>query len=301
MQTSPELESGDENQERIVVGAVVGVVIALVIGLVAQQKGYLDDWLGGSAKFTKAAAPVLAWVHKEAAGDPQRILVSGFVPDEKTGDAILAELKKEFPGSEFKSAVRVDADKSPADKKKKKKGDSVLRISFAADSPNEMWPRARFGEVKRLELVWKDQLVTARGAIYGHRTELEAAFNALSKEHKGAIQFRDAQRPNIPVEKLQNDVSMALAGRTMTFDAAGAIDAKDANGAAIVAAVAPLLRDLTGLEVWISAGADDRVAAQRQAESVKTALAAAGADAGGLRAVPALKSNPLMFIVREKD
>jgi predicted esterase len=65
--------------------------------------------------------------------------------------------------------------------------------------------------------------------------------------------------------------------------------------------LAPLLKDLRGLEVLLSAGADDRATALKQAEAIKAALVARGADANGLRPVPAPRNNPLALIVREKE
>jgi hypothetical protein len=81
----------------------------------------------------------------------------------------------------------------------------------------------------------------------------------------------------------------------------GVIDDKNPENQGIIQALAPLLTDLTGLEIILSAGAADRLVAMKQAEAIKNALVAAGADANGLRAVPAPKNNALSLIVRERE
>ena len=69
----------------------------------------------------------------------------------------------------------------------------------------------------------------------------------------------------------------------------------------MVSALAPLLQDLTGLEVILSAGHASREVAMKQAEAIKAALVAAGADGNGLRPVPAPKNNAFSLIVRERE
>lgn len=296
MQTAlPNLED-DETQESAVVGAVVVFALAVGLGFAAWSSGAF----GGGADVVKAAAPLVSFLHAQSGGDPQRILMSGFVASEAEGKALQASLQKAFPKSEIKNAVRIDTPK-PGVKKKPKS--STVRISFAADAVNEAWPRARFGDVKRLEMVWKEEKLTVRGALFSPEahTALEKAFNALKKDNQGAIQLRDVQRPAVPAAELQQQLSVAVGGRVIVFDKDGNIDVKDAASKAVVDAVVPLLKDLRGLDVWISAGHEDRTVAVKQAETIKAALIAAGADAAGLRAVPAAKNNALSLIVRERE
>jgi hypothetical protein len=296
MEAVPLHHDDDERQESAVVGVVVVFAVAVGLGCAAWQQG----WLGGGNDVVKTSAPVMAFVHKEAGGDPERILMSGFVLDEAEGKGIEASLKRAFPGSEIKNAVRIDTPR-PGVKKSTRK--STVRLSFAADAVNEAWPRARFGEVKRLELVWKDEKVTVRGAVFAAETRaaLEKAFGQLPKDHQGVLQLRNVQRPAVPAAQLQQEISTTVAGRALAFDGEGKVDLADAATASIVGAVAPLLKDLRGLDVWVSAGADDRAAALKQAEAVKAALVAAGADGNGLRPVPAAKNNPFSLIVRERE
>ena len=130
---------------------------------------------------------------------------------------------------------------------------------------------------------------------------LETSFNAIAEESRGAIQLRDVIRPAVPASELQTSLLSTLAGRAATFNVDGTIKADDAVSTALVTELAPLLKDLRGIEVLVSAGNVDRALAVKQAEAVKTALVAAGADASGLRPVPAPQNNPLAFIVREKE
>ncbi|MBM4282010.1 MAG: hypothetical protein FJ137_15045 [Deltaproteobacteria bacterium] len=306
----------DERTEKVVVGAAVALALVVGLGFAAQRAGWLDGlWGGGVGSTLKGIAAV---IHKEAGGDPQRVLLSGSVAEEAAIASFEKEMKRAFPGAELRNAIRVD--KRIKDKKK-----DIVRISFAADAVNEAWPRPRFGEVKRLEVLWKDEKVMLRGAVFSTATKaaLEAAHAALPEPSRGAIQLREVVRAAVPAAKLQDDVSVALAGRSVAFRkpaapepkkrkkgeetpppppaADVALDTDDANTAAVLDAVAPLLKDLRGLEVLLSAGYDDRATALKQAEAIKAALVARGADGTGLRPVPAPKNNPLALIVREKE
>ena len=291
----------DERQETAVVGGAVALALVVGLGFAAYKTGALDRFFGG-ADVVKVAAPVVEFLHKQAGGDPQRILMSGFVVSEAEGKTIEASLHRAFPKSEISNKVRVDAPSKAAGTKPKKKT-STVRVSFAADAVNEAWPRARFGDIKRLEMVWKEEKVTVRGAVFSPEAHaaLEKAFNALNKKNQGAIQLRDVQRPAVPAAELQQNVSVAVGGRAIVFDKDGKVDAKDDASVAVIDAVAPLLQKLDGLDVWISAGAEQRDVSAKQAEAVKAALVAKGADANGLRPVPAAKNNPLSLIVRERE
>lgn len=199
-------DSSDERQESIVVGAAVALALVVGLGFGAAKIGLLDKFFG-DADVTKVAAPVFAWVHTEAGGDPQRVLLSGFVVDEKQSKALEASVKKAFPKSEVKNAVRIDVPK-PGVKKPAKPGTGTVRLSFAADAVNEAWPRARFGQVKRFEVVWKEEQLTVRGALFAPESKagLEKAFGALNKKNQGVLQVRDVVRPAVPVEELQNQI-----------------------------------------------------------------------------------------------
>jgi hypothetical protein len=74
-----------------------------------------------------------------------------------------------------------------------------------------------------------------------------------------------------------------------------------ATTSAALDALAPQLKDLRGIEVLLSVGADDRDTALNQAEAVKAALVERGADASGLRPVPAPKNNAFALKVRERE
>lgn len=303
MNTAPQVPADDETQEKFIVGGAVVLALVVGLGFAAQKQGLLDAFFG-QKDVVKVAAALVAVLHKEAGGDPQRILMSGFVVDEREGKAIEASLKRAFPGSEIKNAVRVDAGKQPNKlpaKKDAKKG--TVRLSFAADAVNEAWPRARFGDIRRLEMVWKEEQLTVRGSIFSSETKsaLEKAFASIAKKNQGVLQLRDVVRPVVPMADLQNQISTVVAGRAIAFDKEGVVDANDAVSKEVLAAVAPLLKNLQGLDVWISAGNEDRAVSLKQAEAVKAALVAGGADALGLRAVPAAKNNPFSLVVREKD
>jgi hypothetical protein len=313
---TPPTVNEDERTEKVVVGAAVALALVVGLGFAAQRAGWLDGLMGGGVGSTLKG--IAAVIHKEAGGDPQRVLLSGSVAEEAAIASFEKEIKRAFPGAELRNAIRVD--KRIKDKKK-----DIVRISFAADAVNEAWPRPRFGEVKRLEVLWKDEKVMLRGAVFSPVTKasLESAHAALPEASRGAIQLREVVRAAVPAAKLQDDVSVALAGRSVAFRkpaapepkkrkkgeetpppppaADVALDAEDANTAAVLDAVAPLLKDLRGLEVLLSAGSDDRATALKQAEAIKAALVARGADATGLRPVPAPKNNPLALIVREKE
>lgn len=300
MQTVANLEDNDdERQEKVVVGSAVALALVVALGFVAHKQGLLDRFFGDDV--IKAAAPIVGFVHAESGGDPEKILVSGFVADAAESKRIESGLQRAFPGSEIKNAVRIDTPR-PGQKKTAKKS-STIRVSFAADAVNEAWPRPRFGDVKRLELVAKEGKLTVRGAVFGAaaKARLEAAFAALATDSQGVLQLRDVQRPAVPADQLQQSVSSAAGGRVFSFDGTGAFVAGDVNNTAILDAVAPQLKDLRGLELWISAGADDRAVSLKQAETIRDGLVSRGADAGGLRPVAAPKNNPLGLIVREKE
>ncbi len=345
----------ESTSENAIVGAAVALALVVGLGFGAFKMGLLDAWFGKDP--LKTAAPVIAAIHSLSGGDPARIQISGYAVDAKEGPAIEASLRKLFPSSEVKNSARAAPEAKPGQKPAAAKS-STIRLSFAADAINEAWPRPRFGDVKRLELVWKDNKFALRGAVFSAdaKQTLDAAFAALPKASQAAAQIREVQRPAVPAADLQQSISVALAGRVIPFapppgakpadvagclrtnqqllkgcaaecaklqghtldlcnvkcverkgghlpdcehpgNALGTIEANDA----VVAALAPLLKDLAGLEVWISAGADDRALAVQQAEAVKAALVAQGADAKGLKAVPAAKNNALSLIVREKE
>ena len=282
----------DSTADHAIVGAAVALALMVGLGFSAHKLGLL-----GSEHPLKAAAPIMAAISTLSDGKPERILISGYVVDAKEGPAIEARLHQLFPNAELKNSART-ADQGAKQKPNGPKT-STVKLSFAADAINEAWPRPRFGDVKRLELVWKDGKFTLRGAVFtpAAKQTLDTAFAGLAKDAQGAAQIREVQRPLMPVADVQQLLSVALGGRTIAFDAAGAVAVDDA----VVASLAPALTDLRGLEVWVSAGADDRALSQKQADAVKIALVAKGADAKGLRAVTAATNNPLSLIVREKE
>lgn len=310
---TPPTVNEDERTEKVVIGAAIALALVVGLGFAAHKAGWLDGLFGGG--FGSNLKGIAQVIHTEAGGgDPQRILLSGSVAEDKAIAAFEKGVKKAFPGAEVRNAIRVD--KRITDTKK-----DIVRISFAADAVNEAWPRPRFGDVKRLELLWKDEKLLVRGAVFKPETRaaLEAAYNALPKNAQGAIQIREVVRSTVPAQQLQNDLSVAVGGRVLAFarpeappkakkkdepppaPADATLDTKDAATAAVLDALAPLLKDLRGLEVLLSAGADDRATALKQAEAIKAALVARGADANGLRPVPAPKNNPFALIVREKE
>ncbi|MDP2339453.1 MAG: hypothetical protein Q8O67_00735 [Deltaproteobacteria bacterium] len=304
--SAPDRRPDDSGGESAIVGGAVALAIVVGLGFGALKLGLLDDLLGGPDPLT-TAAPIVTAIHTLSGGDPERILISGSVVDVKEGPAIEARLRALFPGSELKNATRLLADpkeKPGVKKPPPMKKSSTIRLSFAADAPNEAWPRPRFGDVKRLELLWKDGKITVRGAVFSPtaKATLDKAFAALPKEAQASAQIREVQRPVVPAAELQQTVSVAAGGRTIPFAKGAAADSVEVDlNDPVVAAVAAVLTDLRGLEVWISAGADDRGVSLKQAEAVKAALIAKGADAAGLRPVPAAKNNALSFIVREKE
>jgi hypothetical protein len=309
---TPPTVNEDERTEKVVIGAAVALALVVGLGFAAHRAGWLDGLLGGG--FGSNLKGIAQVIHAEAGGgDPQRILLSGSVAEDKAIAAFEKAVKRAFPGAEVRNAIRVD--KRITDTKK-----DIVRISFAADAINEAWPRPRFGEVKRLELLWKDEKVLVRGAVFKPEAKaaLEAAYKALPTKTQGAIQIREVVRSTVPATQLQNDLSVAIGGRALAFAKAeqpakkkkdeqppppadAALDTNDAATNAVLDALAPLLKDLRGLEVLLSAGADDRATALKQAEAIKAALVARGADANGLRPVPAPKNNPFALIVREKE
>jgi hypothetical protein len=299
--------NADERVEKIILGGAVALALVVGLGLSAWKMGALDGLFGSGP--VSVAAPVLQVVKAQAGGTLPRVLISGTVVDDKAGAALEAALKKALPGTEIKNVLRPDA-------RAKEKKREVIRISVAADAVNEAWPRPRFGDVKRLELLWKDDKLTVRGAVFSPAARLafEAAHAKVAEKHRGAVQLREVLRSKVPAAQLQTDLLTAMAGRAITFVqpdpkakpnalpvVEGVIDTANADNQAIVAALAPLLTDLTGLEIILSAGAADRMVAMKQAEAVKAALVAAGADANGLRPVPAPKNNALSLIVRERE
>lgn len=285
----------DERIEKTVIGGAIALALIVGLGFSAHKVGLLDSFLGSKGP-ARVAAGVFEVIKAEAKGVPEKVLLSGTVATDDDVKSLQAAIAKALPGAEIKNALRADA-------RAKEKKREIVRISLAADAINEAWPRPRFGDVKRLELLWKDDKLTVRGAVFSTTTNaaFQTAFNKIPEAQRGAIQLRDVLRSNVPAAKLQDDVLVALAGRAVVFTAEAAIKADDAAAAAIVASLAPLLTDLTGLEVVLSAGAADRAIAMKQAEAFKAALVAAGADAAGLRPVPAPRNNLLSLIVREKE
>jgi hypothetical protein len=311
---TPPAGQEDERTEQVVVGAAIALALVVGLGFAAERAGWLEGlWGGGIGSTMKGIAAV---IHQQAAGDPQRILLSGSVALEKDIASFEQEIRRVFPGSEVRNAIRVD--KRIKDTKK-----DIVRMSFAADAINEAWPRARFGDVKRLEVLWKDERLMVRGAVFSAEAKaaLESAYNALPEKVRGAVQIREVVRASQDAAQLQNNLSVAVGGRAVAFLAPASpapapsktatavpqgideatIDLSNPVSAAVLDALAPLLTDLRGLEVLLSAGADDRAVALRQAEAIKAALVARGADEKGLRPVPAPKNNPLALIVREKE
>jgi hypothetical protein len=285
----------DERIEKTVIGGAIALALIVGLGFSAHKVGLLDSFLGSKGP-ARVAAGVFEVIKAEAKGVPEKVLLSGTVATDDDVKSLQAAIAKALPGAEIKNALRADA-------RAKEKKREIVRISLAADAINEAWPRPRFGDVKRLELLWKDDKLTVRGAVFSTTTNaaFQTAFNKIPEAQRGAIQLRDVLRSNVPAAKLQDDVLVALAGRAVVFTAEAAIKADDAAAAAMVASLAPLLTDLTGLEVVLSAGAADRAIAMKQAEAFKAALVAAGADAAGLRPVPAPRNNLLSLIVREKE
>jgi hypothetical protein len=285
----------DERIEKTVIGGAIALALIVGLGFSAHKVGLLDSFLGSKGP-ARVAAGVFEVIKAEAKGVPEKVLLSGTVATDDDVKSLQAAIAKALPGAEIKNALRADA-------RAKEKKREIVRISLAADAINEAWPRPRFGDVKRLELLWKDDKLTVRGAVFSTTTNaaFQTAFNKIPEAQRGAIQLRDVLRSNVPAAKLQDDVLVALAGRAVVFTAEAAIKADDAAAAAMVASLAPLLTDLTGLEVVLSAGAADRALAMKQAEAFKAALVAAGADAAGLRPVPAPRNNLLSLIVREKE
>lgn len=297
----------DERVEKIIIGGAVALALVVGLGLSALKMGAVDGVLGSGP--VSVAAPILQVVKAQAGGTLPRVLISGSVADEKAGAELEAALKKALPGTEVKNVLRPD--KRAKDKKRE-----IIRISLAADAVNEAWPRPRFGDVKRLELLWKDDKLTVRGAVFSPaaRVAFEAALAKVAGKNRGAVQLREVLRSKVPAAQLQNDLLVAMANRAVTFvqpnpqarpDALpiveGVIDTANPENQVLIAALAPLLTDLTGLEIILSAGAGDRMVAMKQAEAVKAALVAAGADGNGLRPVPAPKNNALSLIVRERE
>jgi hypothetical protein len=309
---TPPTINEDERTEKVVIGAAIALALVVGLGFAAQRAGWLDGLLGGGlGSQLKGIAQV---IHAEAGGgDPQRIQLAGTVADAKAIRAFEKTVKSAFPGSEVRNAIRVDQRIKDAKK-------DIVRISFASDAENEAWPRPRFGEVKRLEVLWKDEKLLVRGAVFKAETKaaFEAAYGALPEKSRGAIQIREVVRSAVPATQLQNDVSVAIANRVLAFakpeapakakkneppppPAAVTLDTNDATTNAVLDAVAPLLKDLRGIEVLLAVGADDRATALKQAEAVKAALVERGADASGLRPVPAPKNNAFALKVREKE
>ncbi len=286
---------GEERVELVVVGGAIALALIIGLGLVGQKAGMLDG-LFGPPTMVQIAAPVLEVIRTQAGGTLPRAQLSGVVSTADAAAALEKDLAKALPGTEIKNSVRVD--ERAKDTKRE-----VIRISVAADALNEAWPRPRFGDVKRLELLFKEDKLTMRGAVYSAESHaaLDKGFLAIPVENRGASQLRDVVRPAAASAELQTAVSTAVAGRAFSFNPDGTINAADVVNGELAVSVAPLMKDLRGLEVLVSAGHVDRALALTQAESVRGALFAAGADSTGLRPVPAPPNNPLSFIVREKE
>ncbi|HEY1098182.1 MAG TPA: hypothetical protein VGF99_04610 [Myxococcota bacterium] len=288
-------KKSEDRVEQIVVGGAIALALIVGFGLIGQKSGLLDGVFGPPSAVT-VGAPVFAAINQQAGGHVARAQLSGVVASADASLALEKDLGKALPGVEVKNSLRVD------DRAKDTKRE-IVRISVAADALNEAWPRPRFGDVKRLEVLWKDDKLTMRGAVYTPeaKAQLEKGFEALKPENRGAAQLREVVRPAISSAELQSQVSSTLASRQFTFTPEATIKADDPVNAEIAASLAPLLKDLRGLEILLSAGHADRATALKQAEAVKAALVAAGADATGLRPVPAPQNNPISFIVREKE
>ena len=286
---------GEERVEQIVVGGAIALALIVGLGLVGQKAGVLDGMFGPPTIAT-IAAPLFEVITAQAGGSVERALITGDVVDVSTSEAIERDLAKVLPGTEISNKLRVHG--TAKDTKIE-----IVRVSLAADALNEVWPRPRFGDVKRLEMLWKENKVTVRGAVYSAaaRAAFEGAFAKLPAEQRGAMQLRDVVRPTVAVAELQDRLSIAVAGRVFTFLADGTLNPIDPGNAELTSSLAPLLKDLRGLEILVSAGNIDRATAQTQSESVRGALVAAGADGPGLRPVPAPANNVLAFIVREKE
>ena len=286
---------GEERAEQIVVGGAIVLALIVGLGLVGQKAGMFDG-LFGPPTVAQIAAPLLEVIKLQAGGTLPRAQVSGVVATIEASQALEKDLIKALPGTEIKNSIRVD--ERAAETKRE-----VVRISVAADALNEGWPRPRFGDVKRLELLWKDGKVTVRGAVYSPAAHaaFDAGFEKLPVESRGAVQLRDVVRPAVASADVQASVSTALASRQYTFLPDGTINAAEPINAEITNSLAPLLKDLRGLEILVSAGSADRALAQAQADAVRAALVTAGADGTGLRPVPAPLNNPISFIVREKE
>ncbi len=289
-------EQNEDTIEKAIITAVTAFAIVAALGIAAHQRGMLDGAGKGTSPF-KASKPVIEAVYA-LAGDaaPQRVLLFGTVGDQKAIDALVKGAKRTFPDAEHMSSLRADIRARERDRE-------VVRISLAADAPNERWPRPRFGDVKRLELLWREDKVTLRGAVFTAEAnaKLKAAFNSVSDKHRGAYQLKEVVRANVSASATQDAIITALNGRAITFGPDATIAAAVTEAAAILDALAPPLKDLTGLEVIISAGDVHPSTALRQAEAVRDALVARGADVTGLRPVQAAKNNLLSLIVREKE
>jgi hypothetical protein len=307
-------QNDDEKLEKTVVGGAVALALIVGLGMAAHKVGMLDG-LFSSDRPLKVAAPILEVIKAQAKkGEPKKVLLSGAVGDDKSKAAIETDVKRVFPGIEVKNTIRVDA--RAVEKKRE-----LVRISFAADAPNETWPRPRFGDVKRMELLWKEDTVTVRGSVFtaDANAAFESAFKRLPEKARGAIQLRTVIRSSVPAGVLQTQLVEKLANRSFVFSATcdgapynldepslcepGAVPTlTDApENAAIVADIAPLLKDLKGLEILVSAGAFERGLSMKQAEAVVDALIAGGAEGAGLRPASALRNNKLSLIVREKE
>lgn len=286
---------GEDRTEQVVVGGAIALALVVAFGLVGHKAGMLDGLFGPPTVAT-IAAPVLDVIKAQAGGTLPRAQVSGVVASLELSQALEKDLAKALPGTEIKNSVRVD--ERAKDGKRE-----IIRISVAADALNEAWPRPRFGDVKRLEILWKESKITLRGAVYSDAAHkaFDAGFEKLPVDNRGAVQLRDVLRPAVASADLQTSVSSTLASRVFTFLPDGTIDPANPQNATIATDLAPLLKDLRGLEILVSAGHLDRGIAQKQADSVRGALIAAGADGTGLRPVPAPQNNPISFIVREKE
>ena len=297
----------DNRLEGIVVVAVVVVAVLLGLRLGMSATGErLGLWGAGSgsAKIVEAAEPVLSVVAAQAkavGGAPPRILLDGSVGSASMASTTAEDLRRRFPTSEIKNNLRVRVDPQ---------GRESVLLRVASGALIQQWDVPRFGDLKRLDIIWQraadgSARFLVRGACYSATCgdALDAAFNAIPEDSRSALQLITVDRPLSPAPELQNTLSSALKGRTARFDdgAEVALDLSDLDTAGLVADVAPLMADLRGIEVLVNVGADDRERALLQAQALKSALVAAGADANGLRPVPAKANNPLSLFVLEKE
>lgn len=303
----------DEQLETsVVAGAIVValVVAAFAVG-VFERLGGDDDrfaWL-------EASAPLWAFVHRQAGGDPPRVLLKGTVDTEADVDVVTGAVQARFPRTEVRSELKARAGATDA-------GRATVLLSFASGENIEQWDRPRFGQLKRLDVIVHPTQgavhaapgqvaptvdptprLTVRAACYdaGCSDGLDNAWAAVPRSFRGALQLRTVDAPSRPAAALQHDLSVAVNSRVPRFADGAVLDDTDETTTALLASLSPLLKDLRGITVLVSAGADSREQAIAQAQAVKTALVARGADAAGLRPVPAKANNPFSLFVLERE